>query len=579
MPEQRVVIRRRPIPAIPDDFPADLPPVLARLYAARGVTSAADLEDALAGLSHFGGMAGIDSAVGLLVEALQAHWRILVVGDFDADGATSTAVACRALRSLGAAEVDFLVPNRFEYGYGLTPEIVAVAAQRAPDLILTVDNGISSLEGVAAARAAGMRVLITDHHLPGPELPGADAIINPNRPGDRFPGKSLAGVGVVFYLMLALRTHLRGTEWFGTRGPEEPNLAVLLDLVALGTVADVVPLERDNRILVGQGLARIRAGRACCGVAALAEVSGREPARLTSADLGFALGPRLNAAGRLDDMSVGIRCLLSENMAEARALAAELDGLNRERRAIEETMRTEAMALLEALHLEERAELPRGLCLYDPGWHQGVIGILASRIKDQVHRPVIVFTDAGGGTLKGSARSVSGVHIRDVLDAIAARHPGLLSRFGGHAMAAGLSLPAAHYDTFTEAFAQEVGRHLREEDIGRVIWSDGELAPNEVDVALAERLRYAAPWGQGFPEPLFDGEFEVVQQRVVGGAHLKLALRWPGETGAPIDAIAFRFASLASEPLSRVRIAYRPDVNEYRGVRRLQFVIQHLEPA
>jgi single-stranded-DNA-specific exonuclease len=566
-------IVRRTLDAVAHDLPPDLHPVLQRLYLTRRLTSAAELARGLDRLEPPQGLLGIDAAVTLLEDALRYVRRILIVADFDADGATSCALAVRALRTLGAARVDYVVPNRFEYGYGLTPEIVAVAAEHRPELLITVDNGISSLDGVAAARARGMRVLITDHHLPGAVLPAADAIVNPNQPGDRFASKHLAGVGVIFYVMLALRARLRERGWFDERNVAEPNLAQWLDLVALGTVADVVPLDRNNRILVAQGLARINRGQACAGIRALLAVAGRAPGHLSATDLGFVLGPRLNAAGRLTDMSLGIACLLSDDPAAAQEMAGRLDRLNRERRAIEAGMQAQALGLLDALHLD--GELPRGLCLYDPAWHQGVIGILAARIKERVHRPVIAFAPAGDGSLKGSARSVPGVHVRDVLDAVAARHPALLQKFGGHAMAAGLSLDADKLPAFSAAFADEVGRHLGAEALHGQLTSDGELAAGDLDLGLAELLRTAGPWGQGFPEPLFDGEFEVLAARVVGDKHLKLQLRHP--EGRTLDAIAFNQATGRELCGRRVRVAYRLDVNEYQGARAVQLVAVEIQ--
>jgi single-stranded-DNA-specific exonuclease len=479
---------------------------------------------------------------------------------------------------MGAREVQFVVPNRFEYGYGLTPEIVAVAAQYQPDVLITVDNGISSIEGVQAAKTLGMQVLITDHHLPAAELPLADAIVNPNQPGDDFPSKHLAGVGVIFYVMLALRSRLRSDGWFVERNVTEPNLARLLDLVALGTVADVVPLDHNNRILVAQGLKRINQGQACPGILALLKAAGRKPGRLAAADLGFVVAPRLNAAGRLTDMSLGIECLLTDSESRAQEIAQELDRLNHDRRAIESEMQNQALAIVQELHLGEHG-LPAGVCLFDPAWHQGVIGILAARIRERVHRPVIAFAPATETEIKGSARSVPGLHIRDVLDAVAARHPGLVSKFGGHAMAAGLSLPRTHFDAFQRAFAEEVARHLDADDLHGEIHSDGTLAADDLTLDLAQQLRAAGPWGQGFPEPMFDGEFEVVNQRVVAEKHLKLYLRAaPGAD--PVEAIAFRALESATMPAwSRIRAAYRLDVNEYQGNRSLQLVIEYLVPA
>lgn len=559
-------------------------PVLARAYAARGVRDPEEVRYGLDALPPPARLPGMEAATALLERALRERWRVLVVGDFDADGATSTAVAVRGLRAMGAAEVDFLVPNRFEFGYGLTPEIVAVAAaEHAPDLILTVDNGVSSLRGVAAAQAAGIRVLVTDHHLPGEELPAAEALVNPNVPAEEdnpepFPSRALAGVGVIFYVLLGLRTRLREQGWFAEQGLEPPNLAVLLDLVALGTVADVVPLDRLNRVLVAQGVARIRAGRLCPGIAALMEVAGRPRERLVAADLGFAVGPRLNAAGRLDDMSIGIRCLLSEEEGRARDRATRLDQLNRERQGIERQMHAEALERVAALHLESEGNLPLGLCVYDPDWHQGVIGIVASRVKERLHRPVIAFTDGGEGEIKGSARSIPGLHIRDALDAVATRHPGLLVRFGGHAMAAGLTLETGTLEAFQEAFDRAVRERLSEEDLTDRVVSDGPLPGGEVDMELAEQVRSAGPWGQGFPEPVFDGVFELIDQRIVGANHLKLVLRWP-DTGERVSAIHFN-ADLEVWPArtERVEAAYRLDVNEFRGERTLQLRVVHLRP-
>ena len=565
----------RPLPANLPDL-GDLPPLLTRLYAARGVRSAVELDKGLARLIPYQQLKGIDAAVSLLVTALQQRQRILIVGDFDADGATASSVGVLGLRMLGAAHVDYLVPNRFEYGYGLTPEIVAVALQREPQLLLTVDNGISSVEGVAAAKAAGLTVLVTDHHLPGPELPAADAIVNPNQPGCAFPSKALAGVGVMFYVLLALRARLRELNWFAERGLNEPNLAELLDLVALGSVADVVPLDANNRILVHQGLARIRAGRARPGLRAVLEVAGRDHQRINSTDLGFILGPRLNAAGRLDDMSLGIECLLCEDEALARDMAQQLDELNKDRKSIEQGMQREALAQLKDLPL---ADMPFGLCLFEPDWHQGVIGILASRLKERYFRPAIAFADAGDGLLKGSARSVPGLHIRDALDAVAAKHPGLISKFGGHAMAAGLSLPQENYGAFAAAFDAEVRRQLHADDLTGRLLSDGQLSVTEFNLELAKALRHAGPWGQHFPEPLFHGVFQIVQQRLVGEKHLKLVLKTECG-GQTLDGIAFNIdRDLWPNPTVRwVEVAYKLDVNEFRGNETVQLMIAHLAP-
>jgi len=567
-------IVRRDLKTDPACLPADLPAVLRRVYAARGIADPAQLDTGVERLVPPERLGGLERALDLLHEAFDKGQRIVIVGDFDADGATSTALMVRALRSMGARQVDYLVPNRFDFGYGLTPEIVAVAAQRRPDLLVTVDSGIACLAGVAAARAQGMRVLVTDHHLPGARLPEADAIVNPNLPGDGFPSKHLAGVGVAFYVMVALRARLRAAGWFTACGVPEPNLACLLDLVALGTVADVVPLDHNNRILVEQGLRRIRAGRCVPGIGALLQVGNRNPARAVASDLGFAVGPRLNAAGRLEDMALGIECLLADDPKAALNMARQLDELNRARREIEADMKAQALAALESLHLEEGG-LPTGLCVYDPAWHQGVIGILAARLKESFHRPVIAFAAAGDGEIKGSARSVPGLHIRDCLEAVSTRHPGLIRKFGGHAMAAGLSLAERDFERFHAAFDAEVSRHLDADDLHGVIHSDGELRVDELTLELAEALRTAGPWGQHFPEPVFDGVFEVLSQRVVGDSHLKLTLRQAGRAG--IDAIAFNQAAIGDLAGRRVNMAYRVDANEFRGTTSLQLVVEHLE--
>lgn len=570
-------IESRPVP---NELPllGDLPPLLTRLYAARGVSCLADLDKRLQALVPFSLFKGMPEAVAVLVEALQLQQPILIVGDFDADGATASAVAVLGLRALGAAHVDYLVPNRFEFGYGLTPEIVEVALTRNPAVLVTVDNGISSLEGVAAAKAAGLKVVVTDHHLPAEQLPVADAIVNPSQPGCEFPSKAIAGVGVIFYVMLALRAALREQGWFDPTRPE-PNLGELLDLVALGTVADVVPLDANNRILVHQGLARIRAGRCRPGIRALLAVAGRPAQRLVSTDLGFIVGPRLNAAGRLDDMSLGIECLLTDNEPLALDIARELDSLNRDRKSIERDMQQQALATLAAMDLGD-SDLPFGLCLFDADWHQGVIGILASRLKDRYHRPVIAFADAGNGDLKGSARSVAGLNVRDALDAVAARHQGLISKFGGHAMAAGLSLPQSNLEAFRTAFDDEVRRQLSADDLTGRLLSDGELVYSEFSLDVAAQLRDAGPWGQHFPEPGFHGEFTLVQQRLVGERHLKMVLQAPGASDV-LDAIAFNIdPKLWPNPaVQRVLLAYTLDINEFRGRQSLQLMVRHLQPV
>lgn len=574
----RKLIKRRETIVDPALFP-NTPLLLTRLYAARGVNSEEQLQYELKHLLS-PALKGLDAALGLLVAALRLGQKIMVVGDFDADGATSTALALRCLQAFGHTNVEFLVPNRFDYGYGLTPEIVDVAAQRAPDLIITVDNGIASLQGVERAHALGIKVLVTDHHLPGAVLPDADAIVNPNQPGCEFLSKSAAGVGVVFYVMTALRTRLRELGWFNEQR-REPNLANFLDLVALGTVADVVPLDFNNRILIAQGLQRMRAGYACPGIKAILTVAGRDWHKLAATDLGFVVGPRLNAAGRLDDMSLGIRCLLADSDAEALVLAQELDMLNRDRRAIEAAMQKEAAASLESMLASLQGELPSGLCLYREDWHQGVIGILASRIKDRWHRPVIVFASDDQGGLKGSGRSIPGLHLRDILDEVATSRPGLLHKFGGHAMAAGLSLEPGLLDEFSQAFAEVVARHLGDRGLDPVIESDGELGAEDFSLALAQQLESGGPWGQAFPEPMFDGEFQVVSQKLVGTKHLKLVLTPVGQINTLVDAIAFNvdIAVWPNPQCQRVIAAYKLSVNEFRGNRSVQLMVEYLEPC
>ena len=557
-----------------DRFPDDLHPVLRRVYAARAIESTDELDYSLQRLLPPSLLGGMTAAVELLQQAVTTGQRIMVVGDFDADGATSCALSLRALRAMGAVDVHYLVPNRFEYGYGLTPEIVAVAAEQQPDLIMTVDNGISSIDGVAAARQRGIRVLITDHHLPGEQLPAAEAIVNPNLRGDPFPSKNLAGVGVAFYVMLALRARLREQGWFEEAGLPEPNLAVWLDLVALGTVADVVPLDRNNRILVHQGIQRIRAGHCVPGIRALLENAGRNLQRVVATDMGFGVGPRLNAAGRLDDMSLGIECLLTDDRQAARQMAARLDTFNRDRKDIESDMQTQALQVIAGLDLKDE-QLPVGLCLFEPDWHQGVIGILASRIKERFHRPVIAFARSGEGELKGSARSVSGLHIRDALEAVATRHPGLIDKFGGHAMAAGLGLAEHNYPAFAAAFNDEVARHLSADDLTGVIYSDGELSDEELSLDTAQLLRDASPWGQGFPAPLFEGDFTVLGHRVVGEKHLKMTLQ-PAQGSCQIDGIAFNTAELPAD-CRQVHMAYRLDANEFRGIVSPQLIVEYVE--
>ncbi len=578
------LISRRPVPST-HQFSAAIAPVVQRVLAARSVLDDAALLLDFKALYPPKMLTGIDAAVELLYAQLQRQGRVLIVSDFDADGATSCALAIRALRAVGFHHVDYIVPNRFEYGYGLTPEIVELARGKNPDLLITVDNGISSIEGVAAAQHLGIQVIITDHHLPGRELPAADAIVNPNQMGCDFPSKSLAGVGVVFYVMAALRSLLRTQDWFATKKLSEPNLADYLDLVALGTVADVVSLDRNNRILVNEGLKRIRAGRACEGILALLTLGKRNRVNLVASDLGFAVGPRLNAAGRLDDMALGIECLLTDNPGRAMAMAQELDSMNQQRKGIETDMKDQAVASLDLMAFDEE-EVPAGLCLYDSGWHQGVIGILAARIKERLHRPVIAFADAGFDAdgkeeLKGSARSIAGLHIRDVLDQVATQNPGLVSRFGGHAMAAGLSLYKADYERFSAAFATAVAEQLSAEDLQARILTDGPLHPSELTMSNAQLLRDYGPWGQHFPEPSFDGEFRIVQHRLLGGKHLKLVLSPIDDAQCVLDAIAFNIEAQqwADCNEKRVNVVYRLDINEFRGQRNLQLLIEYLEPS
>ncbi|WP_038913163.1 single-stranded-DNA-specific exonuclease RecJ [Dickeya zeae] len=569
-------LRRRPVTET--ELPDSLPALLRRLYAQRGVRQAQELERSLRGLLDYRLLSGISQAVDVLCRALAEERRIVIVGDFDADGATSTALTVLALRSMGGREVQYLVPNRFEDGYGLSPEVVAQAAAKGAELIVTVDNGISSHAGVDDAHRRGIEVVVTDHHLPGDTLPAAEAMVNPNLVDCAFPSKALAGVGVAFYLMMALRARLRESGWFTERGLAEPNLAELLDLVALGTVADVVPLDANNRILVAQGLSRIRAGKCRPGIRALLEVSNRDAAQLVATDLGFALGPRLNAAGRLDDMSVGVELLLCHDIVQARMLASDLDALNQSRREIEAGMQVEALQLCEQLE-RSRDTLPLGLAMYHPDWHQGVVGILASRIKERFHRPVIAFAPAGDGILKGSGRSIAGLHLRDALERLDTCYPGLMLKFGGHAMAAGLSLVEDRFDEFRQRFADLVGEWLDASQLEGVVWSDGELAVPELSLGTAEMLREAGPWGQAFPEPLFDGRFRLLQQRLVGERHLKVMVE-PLGGGPLLDGIAFNVDTVLwpDSSVREVELAYKLDVNEFRGKRSVQLLIEHLWP-
>lgn len=575
-----MLIKQRPVPSHVLNMP-DIPDVLKRIYATRGITDASQLDKQLQTLLPFNSLKGIDNACLRLEKALREQQRILIIGDFDADGATSTALAVTALRVMGAPSVDYLVPNRFEFGYGLTPAIVDVASTWKPDLIITVDNGIASFDGVDRANELNIDVLITDHHLPAEQLPNACAIVNPNQQGCAFASKSIAGVGVIFYVMLALRRHLVNKQWFVQNTIPEPNMASFLDLVALGTVADVVGLDQNNRIMVNQGLLRIRQGLCREGIKALIEISGRERSKLREADLGFALAPRLNAAGRLDDMALGIECLITDNQQQARLYCQQLNELNEERKQIEMEMKEQAVLALDKLSISSDAKghLPLALCLHDKTWHQGVIGILAGRIKDKYHRPIIAFATVEHGELKGSARSVSGLNIRDVLAAIDKDHPGLITKFGGHAMAAGLSIQSSLLDKFRQALLNEVHKHLDLSQCEGELLTDGPLSPNEFCLETAHLIHQAGPWGQLFSEPVFNNIFEILDQRIVGKNHLKLTLI-PKEGGQPLDAIVFN-VDLKSWPNHRakyIHAAYKLDVNFFQGRTKLQLLVQAMYP-
>lgn len=552
-------------------------PLLNRIYQSRGIKTTKELEHNLQHLHRPQQLANIEQAVDLLTNAFDTQSRIVIVGDFDADGATSTALAIIALKQLGFKQVDYLIPDRFSQGYGLSVAVAEMVLAKGADLVLTVDNGISSFEGIELLKQHGIQVLVTDHHLPPETLPNADAMVNPNLPFCTFPSKSLAGVGVIFYVMMALRTRMREQQYFQNK--IEPNFAELLDLVALGTVADVVPLDQNNRILVHQGLQRMRSGHCRLGIKALAEVSKRDLLTLQAADLGFAIAPRLNAAGRLENMSLGVELLICENMELACQLALELDSLNQTRKEFEQEMKTEALAICAKLPLLAQSEQAHGIVLYQADWHQGVIGILASRIKDQFNRPVIAFAQESEESeyLKGSARSISGVHMRDLLEYIDMQYPELIERFGGHAMAAGLTIHHSQLDNFKQVFDQTINEILEPEQLQGIIYTDGELATDELSITSAEILHRAGPWGQNFPEPSFEGEFSILQQKLLAGKHLKLILQ--SDSGQLLDAIYFNVDVRMFPDLSvkKVKMVYKLDINEFRDNKTLQLKVEYMD--
>lgn len=550
-------------------------PLLNRIYQARAVKSKAELDLSLKGLLNPNLLANIEQAVELLYQVYLKQSRIVIVGDFDADGATSTALALLALRQFGFQQVDYLIPDRFSQGYGLSVDVARAVIEKGADLVLTVDNGISSFDGIDLLKSQGIQVLVTDHHLPTEKLPNADAMVNPNLIFCHFPSKSLAGVGVIFYVMIALRSKLRAEKVF--EGKNEPNVAEFLDLVALGTVADVVPLDHNNRILVSQGLNRMRSGACRVGIHALAEVAKRELSSLQAGDLGFAIAPRLNAAGRLENMSLGVELLICDDLAKARQLALELDELNQTRKEFEQEMKTEALAICAKLPDLQRLDKAQGIILYQADWHQGVIGILASRIKDQFHRPVIVFAqDENGETLRGSARSIAGVHMRDLLERIDSLYPDLIIKFGGHAMAAGLTILESNLPIFERAFNQVIESFIEPEQLQGIIYTDGELSAKDMTLETADLLNQAGPWGQHFAEPLFEGEFRLLQQKIVGGKHLKLVVE--NQAGTLFDAIWFNI-DLRQYPdfsIKTARLIYKLDINDFRGNRSVQLFVDEM---
>lgn len=550
-----------------------LHPLLQRIYAARGITSLDDLNYNLDQLLSYEQLSNINTAVDCLIAALENQEKVLIIGDFDVDGATSTVLAIKALKAFGFKNIAYLAPNRFTYGYGLTPEIVRVAASMHPNLIITVDNGISSNDGVALAKTLGIKVLITDHHMPGDKLPNADAIVNPNQKNDNFASKNLAGVGVIFYVMLALRSKLRADNWFLNNNIPEPNMTQFLDLVALGTVADVVSLDKNNRILVHHGINKIRKGHCNIGIKALLEIAKKDCLKVVASDLAYAIVPRLNAAGRLEDISLGIECLLTDDYVTARAMALQLDSLNKERRAIEAVMQQQAVEFLADLKLS--TDLPKGLCIFDERWHQGVVGILASRIKEQYDRPVIAFAKISDTELKGSGRSIDNINMRDVLNAIYVKHPGLITKFGGHAMAAGISIQASKYQDFSNAFDQEIAQQIAAQSFSGQELNDGPLLKEYFNTETAFLLREAGPWGHGFPEPIFTGKFKVGKQRVINEKHLKMSLLPADDSSLLVDAIAFApSVHLLTCEHNDINITFRLDLNEYQGRCNIQMIIE-----
>jgi len=566
---------------VPDNInlPDLLHPVLKRVYASRNIKSSKDLDYSLSSLIPFEQLSGINDAVILLQEMLEQKKRMLIIADFDADGATSCALAIRGLTAMGAKDVIYVVPNRFEHGYGLSPEIVDVALDYDPDLIITVDNGISSICGVEYARKNGVKVLITDHHLPAKELPNADVIINPQLANDKFPSKNLAGVGVIFYILLALRAKLKQEYWFENNNIDYPNLANFLDLVALGTIADLVPLDKNNRTMVAHGLKLIKNNKSKPGIYALLNQAGRQLSKLTSSDLSFAVAPRLNAAGRLTDMSLGIECLLTDDEDDAIKIAEKLNRLNIERRKIQDNMQEEALAELEKYLQDTSGEIPYGICIYDKDWHQGVVGILASKIKEKFNRPVIVFAKENEGVLKGSARSISGLHIKDVFDEIATLHPDLILTFGGHAMAAGLTIKESEYSNFSNIFNKYANQYISSDRLEDAYLTDGELSDEDFTVPLAQAIQDAGPWGQSFPEPTFAGQFKILDKRVVGENHLKLKLQ-SRDNSATLDAIAFNMTDTNWPPETQQIVStYRLGINDFQGNTQVQLFLEHIEPS